>query len=263
MTPFGLTTTLFGASRLGAAELQQIAAHGFGAVELVARAGHFDLGDSAQVGEVIAAAAAGGLTIAGVSVPAEAAASALPVASEAGWPRLTLRTGPCQVYGDNWKGDIGALHQLLDTLLGVRERTNGQTRPVIALDAPGGSVAAGAIVGLIESLDDPSLGISLNVGHANLDGDIGEMVEALSGYVVAAELHDNNGREDSHRAPFSGSIDWASALMALWKTGYAGPWLIDPGADAGPTAVLAHAVGARNRLQAILEDLARPFAFTE
>ena len=94
------------------------------------------------------------------------------------------------------------------------------------------------------------------MGHAHLSGGAPETIEALSGYLVTVHAHDNQGRDDQHRLPYSGSVDWPATLMALWKTGFTGP---DP--DAATT--LARAVGARTRLQAILDDLAQPMVFPE
>ena len=59
MTTFGLSTTLFGHTRPGAAEFELIAAHGFKLVELSAGTGRFDVRDPRQVADIRALAFAG------------------------------------------------------------------------------------------------------------------------------------------------------------------------------------------------------------
>ena len=78
-------------------------------------------------------------------------------------------------------------------------------------------------------------------------------------------MHDNQGREDSHRVPWAGAIDWPAVITSCWKAGFTGPWILAPvtSPDQGMEDVLRRAVGARTRLQGILEDLAQPFTFAE
>jgi sugar phosphate isomerase/epimerase len=134
----------------------------------------------------------------------------------------------------------------------------------VAVQAPGGRLAsAETLVAVLESLDDPRLGVCLDVGHAHLVDAASESPEVLSGLVMTVLLHDSNGREDVHRAPGEGTVNWAAVLTACWKTGYSGPWFIDVAEEPGRGRPVARAVGARTRLRAILEDLAQPMTFTE
>jgi sugar phosphate isomerase/epimerase len=105
--------------------------------------------------------------------------------------------------------------------------------------------------------------VCLDIGHAHVAGDPAEAMETLSGYVTVVHLNDNQGREDSHRAPYSGSVDWPLTLMALWKTGFAGPAVVEMTPDPDVSTSLLRAIGARTRLQAILDDLALPMVFPE
>ena len=115
----------------------------------------------------------------------------------------------------------------------------------------------------MESLDDAPIGVCLDIGHAHLGEGAPEAIELLSGYVLITHLHDNQGREDSHRVPFSGSVDWPATLMELWKTGFTGPALFEVSAAVDVAAALTRVIGARTRLQAILDDLAQPMVFPE
>jgi sugar phosphate isomerase/epimerase len=120
-----------------------------------------------------------------------------------------------------------------------------------------------ALLEAIDRLDDASVGVCLDLGHAHVMGGVPEAIEQLSGHIITTHLHDNGGGRDDHLVPFQGTIDWAAALMELWKVGYAGPLVFEV-ADRGDVAgVLARTVGARDRLQAILDGLSEPFAFAE
>jgi sugar phosphate isomerase/epimerase len=110
-------------------------------------------------------------------------------------------------------------------------------------------------------LDLGRAGICLDFGHAHLLGGTAEAVEALSGHVITTHVHDNRGRSDDHLVPFSGTIDWPGTLASLWKIGYDGRLVFEVADHGNAADVLARTVGARARLQAILDDLAQPFDF--
>jgi sugar phosphate isomerase/epimerase len=134
----------------------------------------------------------------------------------------------------------------------------------IALQAPASRILSADIAAdLLESFDDPRLVVCLDAGHAHLWGGAVEAAEAFSGLIATVLLHDNNGHEDLHRPPGAGTINWPEVLTACWKTGFDGPWMFDIAEEKPPADGLARAVGARTRLQAILEDLAQPMTFTE
>lgn len=261
MIVFGITTSIFGARRLRGADLADVARCGLSTVELTAAPGHFSLDDAAQVSEVVSAAAGQGLQIAAVSTPPETARDAVSKAIDAGWPLVVLRMGVCKTRPTSaWLSGV-ALGDLLARLIDEMP----SERPLrVAVELPPASrLSAGDLLRVVESLESPLVGVSLDFGHAHMGGSVAEAAETLSGYVLSTHLHDNNGREDSHRLPFGGGIDWPEALTACWKTGYLGPWILDPAAESDPAGALQRLVGSRGRLQAILEDLSTPIAFTE
>jgi len=53
------------------------------------------------------------------------------------------------------------------------------------------------------------VGICLDVGHANINRNLGEFL-ALGSHIVAMHLHDNDGHRDLHKPPYTGTVDWAS-----------------------------------------------------
>lgn len=261
MTPFGVSTLAFRSGRLGDREIGQAAATGFHSLAVAGSPGHFDPADAGHAREVTRAAAASGLSVESVSASLAGAGLALRIAVDEGWPLLIVRLGSCRFFPAERPTDLASVRPTLEALM---ELLPDGSATKIAVETPGSVTSpAEAVRELVASLDDLRLGICLDAGHAKLAGDVPEAAEALSGYLLSAHLHDNNGREDAHRCPGEGSIDWAAALTACWKTGFTGPWVIVPGGDGDRTHALQRAVGARTRLQAILEDLAQPLAFTE
>jgi sugar phosphate isomerase/epimerase len=52
--------------------------------------------------------------------------------------------------------------------------------------------------------------------------------------------------------PYSGTINWPSALVAFQKIGYDGAWMFELAASREPYPVLAAAAKARARFEALL-----------
>lgn len=261
MTRFGLSTTVFGEMRLGPREIDLVAAHGFPLIEVAAGAGRFDLLDPAHVAEVRAAVASAGLEIAGVSVALADASAALPGVAELGCALLVARAGGCAAHGQpplTALPDAAALRRAIEQ---VSEHA-AKLGVALAIEFPARLPAADAVE-LLESLEAAPVGACLDMGHAHLAEGAPEAIELLSGYILTTHLHDNHGREDGHRAPFSGSVDWPAVLMELWKTGFAGPAILEVTATPDPATSLTRVIGARARLQAILDDLAQPMVFPE
>lgn len=284
---FGLSTHLFHDDRLDERHLHAIAAHGFDLVELFATATHFDYRDAGRVREMGRWLQEAGLEAGSMHGPifdgfrggewgrALSNASADPTARQeaidhtraalAAAHALGCRTlvlhlglplGQKVPRGDN---DPSALRRSLDAL-GPAAREAGVRLALELIPNPLSTPAE-----LLRWMDDEAGledgGVCFDVGHAHMMGGAPEAVEVLSGHIITTHVHDNNGREDAHLVPFAGSIDWPATLTAMWKVGYAGPLVFEVADHGDGPGVLARTVGARGRLQAILDDLAQPFAF--
>ena len=259
MTTFGLASTAFRSHRLGARDIDAMKAAGFDALDLVAVAGHLELTDAVQLDDIVRASREAGVAIRSVCVALGDLQTSAPVVVDRGWPLLIARTGPCRLTDSRGDASIAITPILEKVALLLPERGVS-----VAIQAPGGRVfTSETVVATLESLEDARLGVSLDAGHAHLSGGGPESAEAASGLIMAALLHDNNGRDDLHRAPGEGAINWPSVLTACWKTGFSGPWIIDVAEEAGRPETTIRAVSARARLQAILDDLAQPMTFTE
>jgi sugar phosphate isomerase/epimerase len=259
MTAFGLASTAFRSHRLGARDIDAMKAAGFDTLDLVATAGHLEIADVAQLDELVRSSREAGVAIRSLSVAAGELPAMASVAVDRGWPLVIGRTGPCRVT--ETRADAAtALAPILEKL----ELLLPERGVSVAIQTPGGrALSSDAIVAILESIDDPRFGVCLDAGHAHLSGGAPESAESASGLVMAAILHDNTGREDLHRAPGEGAINWAAVLIACWKTGFSGPWILDVADEPGRLDTVSRAVSARARLQAILEDLAQPMTFPE
>ncbi|MBI3915368.1 MAG: sugar phosphate isomerase/epimerase [Chloroflexi bacterium] len=67
------------------------------------------------------------------------------------------------------------------------------------------------------------LGITLDVGHANMAGiSLRDAVLRLDRRLRHVHVHDNDGSADQHRPVGSGTVDWLELMRALAQIGYAG-----------------------------------------
>ena len=160
--------------------------------------------------------------------------------------------------GDN---SPAALGRSLETLARASEATGVH----LALELiPNVLATADALVDWLDGdLELGPAGVCLDTGHAHLTGGAPEAAELLSGYISTTHVHDNRGRTDDHLVPFDGTVDWPATLMTLSKIGYAGPLIFEIPDHGDADATLERVVLARRRIQAILDDLERPFMFEE
>jgi sugar phosphate isomerase/epimerase len=285
---FGLSTHLFHGERLNRSHLELAAASGFRSIEVFATRTHFDYHDPRHIDEIggwledlgmvagsmhapICSACVGGEwgrafsnAAAEPHRRAEAVAetvTALEAARRLGCAAMVLHLGLPRTQevppGDN---DMRAARRSLETL---RDAAASAGVP-LALEVLPNNLSQPEV--LLELLDDVELsnaGVCLDFGHAHLLAGAPEAAEALSGHVTTTHVHDNLGQLDNHLVPFDGNIDWTRTLTAMWKIGYAGRYVFEVADHGDARATLERTVGARTRLQAILDGLQEPFEFKE
>ena len=98
-------------------------------------------------------------------------------------------------------------------------------------------------------IDGSGVGICLDTGHANMDGDVVESIETVSEHLIATHLHDNRGRNDDHLLPFEGTIDWPAVITTLQKVGYDGAWMMEIAAHGAEKDTLKKAGAARQKIE--------------
>lgn len=275
---FGISTHLYHDVRLDRDQLDEIAAHGFEAIEVFATRTHFDYHDPAAVTSLLRHAGDLGLRVHSVHAPiseslrggvwgapyslattdeaarrtaVEETLASLRAAGELGASFLVTHVGvPLALEPDGRDNRRDAAIRSLEAL----HEAASPLRVQLALEViPNPLSEAQRLVSLIEDeLDVDDIGICLDSGHAFLMGDLVDAIETVSGHLVTTHLHDNRRRQDDHLVPFDGAIDWASTAMALQKIGYEGTWMLELAATDTPRRVLERAQDARRKLESLV-----------
>lgn len=77
----------------------------------------------------------------------------------------------------------------------------------------------------LNAVNDEFFVACLDIGHAEMKGlgtSAPEMINMLGSNLQALHIHDNDKKNDSHRIPFSDSIDFDAVARALKKINYSG-----------------------------------------
>ncbi|MBQ7642920.1 MAG: sugar phosphate isomerase/epimerase, partial [Clostridia bacterium] len=83
---------------------------------------------------------------------------------------------------------------------------------------------------ILDALRSPYFGACLDVGHANMFGDLvspEKLLKAGGDRVLCLHVHDNDLLNDNHIMPFLGKIDWASFMKVLKESGYTGDFTFE------------------------------------
>ncbi|HEY8420158.1 MAG TPA: sugar phosphate isomerase/epimerase family protein [Thermoclostridium sp.] len=79
------------------------------------------------------------------------------------------------------------------------------------------------LVDLVDSFNDPSVGICWDFGHANLmEYDQCKALRYVGKRLKATHVNDNFGLLDVHTLPFAGKIKWEGIMKTLTEIGYEG-----------------------------------------
>jgi len=82
-----------------------------------------------------------------------------------------------------------------------------------------------------EDLGEDELDLTLDVGHAHINGQIFEFINRYAEKIVHTHLHDNHGTFDEHLGVGKGNIDWTRVIQALDKMNYRGALIIESEKD--------------------------------
>lgn len=76
---------------------------------------------------------------------------------------------------------------------------------------------------LLDAIDHPALGITLDTSHANLVKlDIPATIREFAPKLVATHISDNDYSGDQHLTPGGGNIDWLAVMAAFREVGHEG-----------------------------------------
>lgn len=121
--------------------------------------------------------------------------------SLARYPQFTLESIKKEAL-QNFKESLHAaasLAETLDVVLGL-ENFSHVTNCVQSNYAE--------LVEWVDEIDSPALKITLDVGHANLEGGVEAAIEIFDSRIVHIHLNDNDGQSSLHGTLGSGTIDW-------------------------------------------------------
>ena len=272
---FGISTHLFHEQTLDREHLVHVAAQGFDTIEVFATRSHFDYRDDAAVSRLaewlgdtrlalhsihapIVEAMRGGQWVGSYSIASSDEArrraavaeieAALAVATRVPYRYLVVHVGMPSAEkvppGDN---QPAAATRSVEAIVEAASRVNVR----VALEViPNPLSAPATLVHLIEDqLEGLDVGICLDIGHANLLGDVGEAFETISGHLWTTHVHDNHGTRDEHLVPYAGSIDWDLAMMVSQKVGFDGVLMFEVANTGDPIDVLKRTAKARERLE--------------
>lgn len=265
---FGLSTLLYHRTRLSRAHLLEIGAHGFDAIDLAAIRSHIDYHNPSAVADLQQWLAEAQLTLNAVHAPLEGVvltstdsdlrlrsvqetAVALQLARRLPFRVLIVHLGVPRVLA------AGARDNSRDAARRSIEELRALAAPLgvrLAIEViPNDLSTPGALVHFIDDVvEAPDVGICLDAGHAQLDGDLADAIEMVSEHLLAVELHDNGGRVDDHFVPFEGTIDWPGALTTLQKVGFEQTLTFEIAANGPTTDTLVNAQRARKKMERLL-----------
>lgn len=85
------------------------------------------------------------------------------------------------------------------------------------------------LISLVDSFDDPAVGICWDFGHANfLISDQPRALRKVGSRLKATHVQDNRGDVDSHLIPFvGGNIKWEKIMPCLREIGYEGDFVYE------------------------------------
>jgi len=275
---FGISTHLYHSERLSFDHLVEIAAHSFDAIELFATRSHFDYHDPRAVATLDGWLKDIGLRLHSIHAPiaeslvngrwggafsnasadrtareravAEAVA-ALEVAHRIPTGFIVVHLGvPASQQpqaGDNSRD--AARHSLEQIYEAASPLGVGVAAEVIPNDL---SAPTSLVHMLEEEVELPGAGICLDLGHAQMMGDLLDAIETVAEHLVTTHVHDNRGRTDEHLPPFAGTIDWAAVMMELQKVGYDGTLMLELAGTSTPRQALEMGRQACDRFSELL-----------
>lgn len=106
--------------------------------------------------------------------------------------------------------------------LGLRVGLENYPAVEVALFVEAEEVARALREGLHESV-----GLCLDLGHANTARQVREFLSLADDLVIHVHAHDNDGSRDLHLTPGDGTIDWAAALDRLRGASLSGALIVE------------------------------------
>ena len=91
----------------------------------------------------------------------------------------------------------------------------------VRLAIENGGANHAALQAVFEAYEPGYVGLCYDCGHGNVAGDGLDFLERVRHRLIAVHLHDNDGRSDQHRIPFTGTVDWPRLARLMAASAYA------------------------------------------
>ena len=79
------------------------------------------------------------------------------------------------------------------------------------------------LIYIYSHIESPNLRFCYDSGHQNCNEPEVDLLALFGDKLAALHLHDNNGRHDQHRIPFTGTVNWPEKMAKISALGYQGP----------------------------------------
>ena len=73
---------------------------------------------------------------------------------------------------------------------------------------------------ILDRYGEAYVGLCYDSGHGNLIADGLDRLAGLKDRLISIHLHDNDGRDDLHKIPFTGTVDWPRLCKILAESSY-------------------------------------------
>jgi len=136
-----------------------------------------------------------------------------------------LKTGVSHFYpGEDWKLNLRSIRELLD-----EANRNGLKITIENTPEPFPFIlkSVNDFTRFYEDLGDADLGLTLDIGHANVNGQIHDFIERFSERLVHVHASDNKGNFDSHLGIGEGNIEWTKVAKSLKRIEYQGIIIVE------------------------------------
>ena len=129
----------------------------------------------------------------------------------------------------DWELNLESVRELLSAArkLGVEPTIENGLHPL-----PFVCKTADDFVRFFRDLGETSLGVTFDLGHANVNGQIDEIFQKLPKRIVHAHLHDNHGANDEHLGIEDGNIDWHKTVADFRRIGFKGTLVVESAKNA-------------------------------
>jgi sugar phosphate isomerase/epimerase len=136
-----------------------------------------------------------------------------------------LQTGISPFIQDlDWKLNLESIRELLSAgqKFGINLTIENGLHPLPFL-----MKTADDFIRFYKDLGETGLGLTLDIGHANVNNQIYEFFEKVPEKIVHAHLHDNHGKTDEHLGLGDGNINWQNIIRAFRKIDFKGTLVVE------------------------------------